>query len=703
MRKLGSWESTALRRRFLLFLLVVVPTVIASEFMAEILPYKGSQLLEQAIIVVFGILFGWISVGLWTAIAGFMVLIRTRPSFSETLLDTKVCPFSAGMKVAVVMPVYCEEPRRFCSGIEAMYRSIEERGKIEFFDFFILSDSDNPDSQVEEEISWANLCRKLGGVGKIFYRIRKVRLKKKSGNIAEFCRRWGSYYKYMIVLDADSLMGGKTLVRLVEIMESHPEVGLIQTVPKAISSRSLYARIEQFSSHLLGSLFAAGIYYWQLGDGQYWGHNAIIRVEPFMKYCGLPKLSTVLPWGGEILSHDFVESALLRKSGYSVWLAYDLEESYEEIPPTLIDSLKRDRRWCQGNLQHLRLIFSKGLFVFNRFLFLNGVMAYGSAFLWGSFLVLTTLEMLINRLIVPNYFPYGLSLFPRWPVFHFQWAVLLFSVTLLILFLPKLLGVILICLRKELNQFGGLKALLSSVFLEILFSTVTAPIKAHFHGLFITAAFLGKKVSWGKQLRQGAEISWKEGFYHFFPATVTGVGLGVGSYLLSPSSFWWLIPLVFSLSLSIPLSVISSRVLWGEKAKEMRLFLTPPETTQLPITVLFEKALAGSQSYLKRPLPLFGFRSAVVDPFVHALHLAILGLSRCKKQSRELTEWKEKLIQEAILKGPDCLSLFEKKAVLWDPYSMECLHKKIWTADRRLTEPWGIDFEQEAERIKKQC
>ncbi|CAI9085267.1 glucans biosynthesis glucosyltransferase MdoH [Candidatus Methylacidiphilum fumarolicum] len=692
MIRQSSWERIALRRRILLLFLVIIPTIIASEFMAEILPYKGSNPLEIAIIILFGILFGWISIGLWTAIAGFLLLVGNKEKVKATRIES--ISIMAETKVAVLMPIYCEKVERICAGIEAIYRSIEENGKLSFFDFFILSDSDSPDNQIEEEIGWANLCRKVNGIGKIFYRVRRVRLKKKSGNIAEFCRRWAAYYKYLIVLDADSLMGGHTMIRLVEIMESNPSVGLVQTVPKAVGASSLFSRIEQFSSHLLGSMFAAGIHYWQLGDGQYWGHNAIIRTEPFIKYCGLPKLSDRLPFGGEILSHDFVESALLRKSGYSVWLAYELEDSYEELPPTLLDELKRDRRWCQGNLQHLRLIFSKGLFIFNRFLFLNGVMAYGSAVLWGGFLVLTTLESLLHIFIVPNYFPQGLSLFPSWPVFHADWAALLFLFTLLVLLMPKLLGVLLVIWARELEKYGGLKNLLESVFLEILFSTLIAPIKALFHGLFILSAFLGKRVSWGKQIREGAEFSWKDGLYHFFPVTIIGMALGISTYLLNPSSFWWLLPVIFSFLLSIPLAVLSSKISLGKKAKEKGIFMVPVESDPTPVIVALRKALDEKASYVRRGLSIYGFRSAVVDPLIHALHLACVGLSKCKKESMEIKEWKQQLIERSLQNGPESLSSFEKKALLRDPYSLSLLHKKIWTADPPIWKLWVGDSER---------
>ena len=247
------------------------------------------------------------------------------------------------------------------AGLEATYRSLGATGRLEEFDFYVLSDTRDPERQVEEEAAWADVCRAVDGFGRIFYRHRRNNIKRKSGNIADFLRRWGRNYEYMVVFDADSVMAGSTLVRLVGLMDAHPAAGIIQTVPTMVNRETLYGRVQQFASRAYGPMLAAGLHFWQLGESYYWGHNAILRVEPFMRHCALSRLPGRPPFGGEILSHDFVEAALMGRSGGEVWIAYDLPGSYEESPPTLLDELKRDRRWCQGNLQHSRLLFADGI------------------------------------------------------------------------------------------------------------------------------------------------------------------------------------------------------------------------------------------------------------------------------------------------------------------------------------------------------
>jgi len=260
--------------------------------------------------------------------------------------------------------------------------------------------------------------------------------------VADFLRRWGKRYRYMVVLDADSIMSGEAIVRLVAMMEKNPQAGLIQTAPRLVYGESLYARLQQFANRLYSPIFLAGLNYWQQHEGNYWGHNAIIRVQPFMEHCALPDLPGREPFGGRILSHDFVEAALIRKAGWQVWLAHDIEGTYEEGPPTLIDSAKRDRRWCQGNMQHAWLITVRGFRPANRIHLFMGVMAYVSSPLWLLFLILSTIHV-FNQVLAHahNYTPeIYTSVFGK--IIEVPEALSLFFFTLLLLFLPKIISVI---------------------------------------------------------------------------------------------------------------------------------------------------------------------------------------------------------------------------------------------------------------------
>ena len=685
------WGGTALRRRFCLLALIILPSLLAARTMYLMLPHKGDENLELFMVGLFGVLFAWISVGFWTAVAGVWVTLRGHDRFTVTLS----CPESLTLpdpevRTAILFPVYNEDVKSFMAGIRTVLHSLRETGQASRFDIFILSDSTNPESWVAEEEAWHEFCKDEEAFGQVFYRRRRSNLSRKSGNIADFCRRWGANYRYMIVYDADSLMRGSTMIRMVQAMETHPSVGILQTPPKAANSRSLISRVQQFANHLYGPIFAAGLHYWQLGEAQYWGHNAIIRVEPFMAHCQLPRLPGRGPLSGEILSHDFVESALMRKAGYGVWLAYELDGSWEETPPTLIDELIRDRRWCQGNLQHSRLIFAHGFFPTHRALFVNGIMSYGSALLWGLFLIASSLQAVVEILVPPTYFTSTRTLFPVWPTWYPQWALTLLSSTAVLLFLPKLLALLLVAAKGAARGFGGVWAMTCGVLGEIVVSTFLAPVRMLFHSLFVITTLLGWRVTWNAQNRGDTGTSWADALRFHWWGTLLGLAWGGMIWIVNPGFFWWLSPIVAGLALSVPLSVWTSRTSWGKAAKNLGLFLTPPE-------ICAPKEIAALDENLRRPTPYSpfllsrrqGFIRAVVIPSVHALHIALTRHRR--RRSPAHVERMRKLEAEALAKGPHALDRKAKCALLSDPESLHRLHVQVWELeDGPQAAQWGL-------------
>ena len=696
-----AWRWTAYRRRILLTVLVLVPSVVASQFMLEVLPHRGTTWLEATITLCFAALFGWISIGLWTAVLGFYTLVRRRDPFAlaprEEIDGREIDP---QVRVALLMLI-CNEPvERVFAGLRAVRRSLERAGALDRFDIFVLSDSTDPGVWVEEEAAWFDWCREVDGFRNIHYRHRRARAGRKKGNVADFCRRWGRRYRYLITLDADSVMTGATLVDLVKRMEAHPDAGIIQTLPFAVNRRSLFARVQQFSSRVYGPMFAAGLHFWQLGDGQYWGHNAIIRIAPFMAHCALPRLPGKPPLGGEILSHDFVEAALMGKAGWTLWLAFDLEGSYEEVPSSLLEEMTRDRRWCQGNLQHLRIAFTRDLKGAHRALFLNGALSYVSAVLWFCFLALSTAEAVWEVIREPRYFPDGASLFPVWPVWRPDWAISLVAVTAAILFLPKFLGIALVLFRwRNARLLGGIALLTVSVLLEIAFSALFAPIRMVFHVRFVIANLLGRTVSWRSQAREDAETSWREALRHHGLDTVVASAWGLGVHWANPEYFWWLTPVVAALVLSVPLSVVASRVRAGDRARRWGLFRIPEESAPPPVLedlARFETSLGSACD--RRPLEeRDGFVRAAVDPYVNALHALLLRSPR--PLAPEIRLRRRRLRERALAEGPAALSTDERRSLLVDPLEMGRLHREVWRLrSREPAEAWGRPGRPASER-----
>jgi membrane glycosyltransferase len=673
----GRWQHLGNIRRLVLLVLMLGQTGVATYFMSQVLPYQGKTPLEIATLALFAILFCWVSAGFWTAMTGFLVLIRGNDRFSISHLDQPDAPISPAARTAIVMPICNEDVTRVMAGLRATYESVARTGDLQRFDFFILSDSSESDNCAAELAAWAELCDAVDGYGRIFYRRRHRRVKRKSGNIDDFCRRWAKDYRYMLVLDADSVMSGSCLTTLVRMMEANPGAGIIQTAPRAAGRDTLYARIQQFSTSVYGPLFTAGLHYWQLGESHYWGHNAIIRLAPFVRHCALAPLPGRGSLAGEILSHDFVEAALMRRAGWAVWIAYDLDGSYEEMPPNLLDELKRDRRWCHGNLMNFRLFPARGMHRVHRAVFVTGVMAYLSAPLWFLFLALSTAMLALHTLVEPEYFVEPRQLFPIWPQWDPEKAIGLFTATVTLLFLPKILSVLLIWAHGA-GRYGGKLRLFGSMLIELLFSMVLAPVRMLFHTKFVVASFLGWAIRWKSPPREDSQTTWGEGFRKHGLHTLIGIAWGAGVYWLNPAFLPWLLPIAGALALSIPVSVFSSRVSFGRAFRRARLFAIPEEVE--PPVELRETAAHVNAAPCEA-----GFIDAVVDPVTNAIASAAgrvtIGLRALRGLVPGLREKRELLLLTALREDPEKLDEKHRLALLRDAMLLSELHFRVWTSE----------------------
>ena len=671
----GDWRWRAWRRRVLLFGLTGLQTWAAARTFAQVLPERGASPLEQAIVALFVVLFGWISLGFWTALAGFLVHLfgRGRSALAALVGDVAGAPLAP---TAIVMPICNEDPARVFAGLRATYESLRATGRLEHFEFFILSDTADPDLWVEEERALADWLATGGDARRIHYRRRAVRLRRKTGNIADFCRRWGARFRYMIVFDADSVMRGETLVRMVQIMERRRRIGILQTAPRTVGRESLYARMQQFANHVYGPLFTAGLDYWQMGDGYYWGHNAIIRLAPFIEHCALARLPGRGALGGEVLSHDFVEAAWMRAAGWEVWLAHDLPGSYEEPPPTLLDELKRDRRWSQGNLQHLRLLGRPGLTFTHRIMFLYGMLAYGASLLWLALLGLSSWDMLRHVDSEPRFFPDHYTLYPDWtPLTTAEQALTLFSATATLLFLPKLLGWALRVLRGGWRDWGGLGGLTAGVLLETLLSALLAPVRMLFHSRYVLLALLGRAAGWGGQRRDDAETGWAEAFQRHAAGVLLATVWLEAFWWWGPDYLPWISPVAGALVAAPLLSVLTSRVRWGRALRRLGLFVIPAEAR--PERLLRDTADATARHAARLAGQRWrGFAAAVLDPRLHLLHLARLPRRRVIPPATAAAL--EELVARALAEGPDALDAAERSLLLRHRAPLARLHAELW-------------------------
>lgn len=588
-----------LTRRIVFFGLGLLTTGAASYSMLDILGANGLEPIELAILILFVFNFFWLALSFWSAFAGFVfealgiepITLRRR----SHLHPKTAAPLRS--RTAIVMAERHEPADRIFAAFEALLRQLADTGQLDHFAFFVLSGSDDPARIEAERRVWAATCARLGASGRLFYWKREDRIGRKAGTISDFLRRWGEYYDHMIVLDADSLMTGEVVVELARLMEANPEAGLIQTLPMPINQTSLFARVLQFASYAYARVFATGTAAWQLGESNYYGHNAIVRTQAFRECCGLPTLPGKPPLGGEIHSHDFVEAALLRRGGWQVLFLPHLGGSYEELPSNLLDYAVRDRRWAQGNLQHLKLLGARGLHPISRFHFLSGAFAFMLSPLWLLFLVLSTAEMVVEAVMGFEYFPRGYSLFPEWPISKLSETISLASVTLGLLFLPKILG-LLLSLARQRRAFGGAIRLVLSTVFEMLFSILMAPIMMALHSYFVATLLIGRVTGWDPQHRSERGLGVREAFSSLGVLFFAALAWGVLLLVAAPDRVWWLLPVLAGLVLAVPVAVWSSRGAVGTRLREAGFLLTPEETCPDPVIGLAREAQAANAAFL---------------------------------------------------------------------------------------------------------
>ncbi len=608
-------------RRIKVFGLTGLSTLLATLKWMTVIPSDASLLTAFLMIVLFMLTFGWIALFFWSSIFGFTELLRGRKIPGIIWPDPNRQPVS---RTAILMPVYNESPQSVFANLLAMAKSLEKTGQQRFYDIFVLSDTTNPKVWIEEEETWMKTRQMMPADMNIYYRRRPINVARKSGNIEDFCQKWGAFYDFMIVLDADSLLTGQTMLTMTLLMETNKQTGIIQAPPMCINRNSLFARIQQFAGKVYGPIVSAGLAYWQVGDSNYWGHNAIIRVKAFMDCCKLPVLSGRAPFGGHILSHDFVEAALIRRGGWQAWLLPELKGSYEECPPSMIDFAIRDRRWCQGNMQHIKILFSKGLHPVSRIHFIIGIMSYLSSPLWLGFLLVGLSAALGRNIFPPEYFPTTYTLFPTWPIFDQIGVISLFVFSIFMLIFPKFLGLIIYLRQNKASEIGGVFGAIKSVLSEILFSALSAPIMMMFQSKFVFDIFAGNDAGWKTQNRDETGTSLAEAWQRHCWHMILGIVTSLIVWKYAHGLFWWMLPITIGLILALPISMFSSREEYGIAARKHHYFIIPEE---IKIPEILQEALKFRKMFAAEERQDSGVERVVKNSFLNALHILMLPVN----------------------------------------------------------------------------
>ncbi len=545
----------------------------AASLFGVVITANGTSPIHWAMVALLLVCCIWLAWGFNTAVAGILSR-RGAPPRSAAV------PWRGSSRTAVLVPVYNEDATAVFARVAAMLRGLMEIDPSHRFDMHVLSDSTKPDCVVAEKRAAQRVAEALGASGRLYYRHREKNTGRKAGNIADFVTRSGGAYEYMLILDADSLMRPETMLEMAARMEADPELGLLQTQPLIIGRHTIFGRALQFSAALFSPVFSRGIAALQGREGPFWGHNAIIRTRAFAAACGLPKLPGKAPFGGEILSHDSIEAALLARAGYTVRVDPDLEGSYEEAPSTLIEYAKRDRRWCQGNLQHGGLLAAPGLRTWSRISLFTGIMAYVASPIWLLFLVVSLLDPVLAP--APNYFPAD-SLFPVFPHPETGKALLLLVGIFVLLLLPKTLIAFSRAFSAKGRAFGGWFAVLAGATAELVLTSVLAPVMMMFQSKAVAEILVGADSGWPSTEREDGRLPVRAAFAASWWMVIAGGFLLWAAWTYAPDLVLWVLPIALPLLLApVLISWTGDRAL-GESVERTGLFATPFELDPEPV------------------------------------------------------------------------------------------------------------------------
>ncbi|MCR9070400.1 MAG: glucans biosynthesis glucosyltransferase MdoH [Alphaproteobacteria bacterium] len=571
-------QTHVMRRRRLIFLgLVAVTCVGLLGWMTRLLGSDGIDPLDVLMLALYAGTLPWVIIGLWNAVIGVGLINLRRDWLSEVLpldgLEDDRSPVTAA--TAIVMPVYNEDPQRVFRHLRVVESSLASTGQGSHFEIFLLSDSTDPEIAAEEERRFAAWRAVSAAPDRIHYRRRVLNTRQKVGNIEDFCDSHGDRFENMIVLDADSLMSGEAILRLVRLMQRNPRLGILQTLAVGLPSSSAFARVFQFGMRHGMRAYTTGSAWWQGESGPYWGHNAILRMSAFRAHCRLPRLPGAAPLGGEILSHDQVEAALMRAAGYEVRVLPIEGGSYEENPPSLLDFIKRDLRWCQGNLQYFKLIGWPIWRPLGRVQLALAILMYLSAPMWLGFIALSMTRLFAGGIAPQSDLAFSDAL---WSAVQWNEGVALFATMMAVTFAPKIMGVVDIMLSAaKRRRYGGGVRMTAGALLELVFGMLVAPVVAVAQTIFIAGLFCGKRITWNAQMRDPREVRWGHALSTLWPQTLVGGAFAGVLAVFAPSMLPWAAPIVLAWLLAVPFAVISAAPGLGRALLRRRLCAVPEE------------------------------------------------------------------------------------------------------------------------------
>jgi membrane glycosyltransferase len=576
--------------RRVLFAVLFAATMAGSLTLAALALAPGGGLgpIDVTLLALFAMTLPWMVAGFWNAVIGFWIM---RFSADPT---AAVMPMAAGIRgdepvtksTAILLCIRNELPERMIHNVEPMLAGLDAAGCGARFHLYVLSDTSDAEIASNEEMCFAALTSRWRERVAVTYRHRALNIGYKAGNIRDFCERWGSQHDFAVTLDADSLMTASAVLRLVRIMQADPRLGILQGLVVGLPSTSAFARVFQFGMRLGMRSYTIGSAWWQGDCGPYWGHNAVLRLEPFIAHCALPVLSRDGTEDRHILSHDQIEAALMRAAGYDVRVLPQEDLGWEENPPTLIEFIRRDLRWCQGNMQYWRFLFLPGLRPVSRYQLALAILMFIGSPAWTGLLVLGTLAVAFSDTPASFIRPDA--------------GMALFVCVLVMWFSPKIASAIDILLRQELRRgFGGAGLFILNYVIETVYSILLCPILWVGHTIFLAGLLFGREIGWIGQTRDDHAVPLTLALHNLWPHTLLGcAALGLLA-ITQPAAIPYALFLAGGPALAVPLAVMTAWPPFGSLAARIGIGRLPEETTR-PVVLL---ALALPAIEMAAPFP----------------------------------------------------------------------------------------------------
>jgi len=559
--------SSLAGRQALFFALVAATMAALLWLMAAALSVGGLDAFDLTLLALFAVTLPWSVIGFWNATIGFLIMRFARDPTAV------VCPVAAPVRgtepitvsTAIVVCIRNESPERLIRNLKPLLTGLVAEGVGQKFHVYLLSDTDQAAIAAAEDIELGAFAAAWQDRLPVTYRRRASNTGFKAGNIRDFCERWGDRHELAVTLDADSFMSAQAVLRLVRVMQANPRLGILQGLVVGMPSTSAFARVFQFGMRLGMRSYTIGSAWWQGDCGPYWGHNAAVRLKPFIAHCQIPPLPFGGPLGGHVLSHDQIEAMLMRRAGYEVRVLPEEDLGWEENPPTLIEFIRRDLRWCQGTLQYWHFLFLPGVPLVSRYQLAFAVLMFLGSPAWMGLLVVATLAVAHAETPADFIRPDA--------------GTALFAVVLVMWFAPKIATVLDVLTRPQLRRaFGGGVRFVANVATETVFFLALSPIMWLGHTIFLGGLTFGRTIGWIGQTRDDHAVPVTAALRQLWPQTLLGwTAIGVLA-LTHPSAIPYALFIAGGLALSVPLAVVSAWPALGRGCARIGVGRLPEET-----------------------------------------------------------------------------------------------------------------------------